>query len=225
MISVHTFCVNPVEENTYLLCADGEAVIIDCGCFWPHEWQEVRARLDAYGCRLKALLQTHLHFDHVLGAAFALRDFPGTPLMASPDDLPLLQAMEAQIVMFLGRSAVQHFDLSFTRHPLTPLCDGDSIALGKGSLRVLATPGHSPGGLCFHEQAQHLLFAGDTLFRGSIGRTDLSGGSYPVLLRSLHRLSHLPPDTVVHCGHGDSTTIEHELACNPYLSGMPTGDM
>lgn len=220
MISVYTFCVGPIGENSYLLCDGDEAALVDCGCFWAHEWQEIRARLDASGCRLKALLQTHLHFDHVLGAAFALRDFPGIPLMASLEDQPLLEAMQAQIVMFLGRGAVRNFDLSFIHHPLTPLSEGDAIQLGQSTLHVQATPGHSAGGLCFHVPQQGLLFSGDTLFQGSIGRTDLSGGSYPALLRSLGRLAQLPPATVVYPGHGDPTTIADELRRNPYLVGV-----
>lgn len=216
-VALQTFCVNPVGENTYLLSADGEALLIDCGCFSPQEWQRVRQGLDATGCHLKALLQTHLHFDHVLGTAYALRDFPDTPLLASPDDQPLLDAMEAQIALFLGRGAVEQFDLSFTQRPITPLHDGDTITLGNNTIHVLATPGHSPGGLCFHLPDEGRLFAGDTLFQGSIGRTDLSGGSYPTLLQSLHRLAALPTQTIVHPGHGPSTTIADELRYNPYL--------
>lgn len=223
MIRIQTFCVNPVAENTYLLTADGEAAIVDCGCFSPSEWQHVKNALDESGCRLKALLQTHLHFDHVLGAQFALHSpqSEGTegelPLLASPNDEPLLKAMEAQITMFLGRQAVQQFDLSFIDKGITPLADGDTFTLGESTLHVLATPGHSRGGLCFYSPEEGLLFSGDTLFRGSIGRTDLAGGNFTQLMQSLHRLSQLPPETVVFPGHGPATTLADEAAYNPYL--------
>lgn len=216
MITIKTFCVNPVAENTYLLTAGKEAAIVDCGCFALSEWQQVKRALDESGCRLKALLQTHLHFDHVLGAQFALADYD-VPVLASIHDEPLLRAMEAQITMFLGRQAVQQFDLGFITKGITPLADGDTFTLGESTLQVLATPGHSRGGLCFYCADEGLLFSGDTLFRGSIGRTDLAGGNFTQLMKSLNRLATLPSETVVYPGHGPATTIADEATYNPYL--------
>lgn len=216
MIAIETFCVNAVAENTYLLSAGGEAAIVDCGCFSLQEWQPVERALADSHCRLKALLQTHLHFDHVLGAPFALENHD-VPLLASPDDESLLQAMEAQITMFLGRQAVQQFDLSFLSKGLTPLAEGDTFTLAESTLQVLATPGHSRGGLCFYCADEGLLFSGDTLFQGSIGRTDLPGGNMQQLMGSLRRLAQLPPETVVYPGHGSATTLGDEARHNPYL--------
>lgn len=216
MIDVKSFCVNPVAENTYLLTADGEAAIVDCGCFERHEWQQVKKALEESGCRLKALLQTHLHFDHVLGAQFALTEYD-VPLLASANDRPLLQAMEAQITMFLGRPAVRQFDLDFIDRGITQLADGDTVTIGTSTLQVLATPGHSRGGLCFYAPGEGLLLSGDTLFQGSIGRTDLAGGNMQQLMQSLHRLAQLPTDTIVYPGHGPATTIANEASYNPYM--------
>lgn len=215
-LSVETFCVNDFAENTYLLTDSGEAVLVDCGCFRQSEWQQVSRTLERSGCHLKALWQTHLHFDHVLGVPFPL-DLFDVPILASPADEPLLQAMEAQIALFLGPQAVAAFDLSFTQSPLHPIGEGDSLQVGDTHFQVLATPGHTPGGLSFYAPGEQLLLTGDTLFAGSVGRTDLPGGDWNILFDSLRKMCLLPPQTTVLPGHGPASTLGEELRLNPYL--------
>ena len=215
-LTIDTFCVNDVGENTYLLTDSGEAVLIDCGCFRKSEWLKVRSSLERSGCQLKALWQTHLHFDHTLGVPLAFADFP-VPWFASPDDAPLLQAMKAQIDLFLGPQAAQNFDLDFIHHTPTRLHEGDQLQVGHTTFQVIATPGHTPGGLVFYAPEEHLLFTGDTLFAGSVGRTDLPGGDWNTLCRSLRKLCLLPPQTTILPGHGPASTLGEELRHNPYL--------
>lgn len=215
-LTIDTFCVNDVGENTYLLTDSGEAVLIDCGCFRKSEWLKVRSALERSGCQLKALWQTHLHFDHTLGVPLTLADF-SAPWFASPDDAPLLQAMKAQIDLFLGPQAAQNFDLDFIHQHPSPLHEGDQLQVGHTAFQVIETPGHTPGGLVFYAPEEHLLFTGDTLFAGSVGRTDLPGGDWNTLCRSLRKLCLLPPQTTILPGHGPASTLGEELRHNPYL--------
>lgn len=217
-MKIQQFTVGPIEENTYVISDDShEAAIIDCGCFSESEWHSIKTYIDTNELKVTHLLNTHLHFDHTLGNSFALRDFR-LRAEASAADNYLYEGMFEQMAGLLGERFACKFDLSFAQTPYKLLADGDKIHFGNTTLEVIATPGHTPGGLCFYDKVDGILFSGDSLFQGSIGRTDLKGGNFQSLIRSLtQRILTLPPDTVVYSGHGPATTIEHEMNYNPYL--------
>lgn len=211
MLHIQRFTVNPIAENTYLAWADnGEAMIVDCGCFAESEWNEIKTFVSAHGLRPALLVNTHLHFDHALGNRFAERDYGLRP-RAARADWPLYARMAEQLQLFMSRSQWDDLDLRFTNHPGEPLAEGDELTLGDTALRVIATPGHTPGGICLYSEADALLFSGDTLFCGSYGRTDLPGGdSHALRSALLDKLLPLPDDTRVLPGHGPDTTIGRE---------------
>lgn len=217
-MKIQLFTVNPIEENAYIVSDEGgEAAIIDCGCFSESEWARMKQYVEENCLHVTHLLNTHLHFDHTLGNRFVLRDY-GLKTEASPADYYLYEGMHEQMALFLGERITNKFDLSFAKELGTPLHDGGIITLGNTTLDIIATPGHTPGGVCFYNENEGVLFSGDSLFMGSVGRTDLQGGDYAALVKSLmNRILTLPPQTVVYTGHGPSTTIEHELNNNPYL--------
>ena len=217
-MKIKQLTLGPIEENTYVVSdTNGEAVIIDCGCWNEREWKIVQDYIQTNQLLVTRLLNTHLHFDHALGHRFVLRDY-GLKAEAAAADFFLYEGMKEQLERLLGPHFAYKMDLSFTHAIGTPLEDGQQISIGSSVLQVIATPGHTPGGLCFYNKEDATLISGDTLFQGSIGRTDLEGGNYPTLVKSItERLLTLPPNTIVYPGHGPSTTIEHELNYNPYL--------
>ena len=212
-MKIQTFEVNPLGENCYVASDDtGEAVIIDCGCSTESEWSDIKTYMAKNDLTVKHLLNTHLHFDHVWGNAFAYRDLQLRP-RASYDDLSIYERMDEQIRSVVGIS-IPHPPMP----PLgKPLNDGDEVHFGNTTLRVIATPGHSRGSICFYAEGDGTIFSGDTLFCGSCGRTDLEGGSYADMQQSLKKLMLLPDNTKVLCGHGPSTNIGRERMYNPYL--------
>ena len=171
----------------------------------------ILSRLNTHGLRLKEIVCTHTHIDHV-GAIFDLQQKAGTPASIHEADLFLFQELETQ-AQWLGmpspkRGTIDRF-----------LNDGSSVSCKGVELGVIHTPGHTPGSTCFLlASGRNILFAGDTLFRGSIGRTDLWGGSTPDILASIHkRLMTFDDDTLVIAGHGPSTTVGGERRNNPFL--------
>lgn len=214
MLTVKTFVVNPLEEQCYVVSdKTKEAVIIDCGCSAESEWNEIKSYINKNELFVKHLLNTHLHFDHVWGTAYAYRDYGLRP-EANYEDLQIYEQMDKQTESVIG-IAIPHPPMP----PLgTSLLDGSKILFGETTLNVISTPGHTLGGICFYDAYDRILFSGDTLFCGSCGRTDLEGGNTEAMLQSLSVLASLPEETVVYCGHGPSTTIGHERRYNPYLS-------
>lgn len=212
-MDIKTFEVNPLGENCYVVSDETkEAVIIDCGCSTESEWADIKKYIAANDLQVRHLLNTHLHFDHVWGNAFAYRDLGLRP-EANYEDLRIYENMDEQIRSVVGMS-IPHPPMP----PLgTSLLDGNEVCFGHTTLRVLTTPGHSRGSICFYAENEHTLFSGDTLFCGSCGRTDLAGGSYRDIMLSLTKLSALPDETKVLCGHGPSTTIAREKLYNPYF--------
>jgi hydroxyacylglutathione hydrolase len=207
-LRIQSWTVGPFAENPYLLaCAEtGQAVFIDPGDEAP---QLLRAIADA-GVTVQAILLTHAHLDHV-GALTELRQATGAPVYLHRDDDWLLEQAPAYWSTF-GR----------TLAAITPadraLADGDRVSFGRCELQVIHTPGHTPGSVCFYAADDGLLIGGDTLFAGSIGRTDLPGGDTRTLLTSIRsRLWPLPEDTVVYPGHGEPTTIGDERRENPFV--------
>lgn len=191
-----------------------EAIVVDPG----DEVERILSLIGRYKLQVKAIVSTHAHIDHVGGLA-KLYQYTGAPVMMHSDDLPLYRGMEVQAA-FLGMPAPELVEV----HQL--LKEGDVLPWGGFVANVIHTPGHTPGSVslympcdgCNTGLSQPQLFAGDTLFAGSIGRTDLWGGSYEQIIDSLTaKLLQLPDSTLVHPGHGSSTTIGHERETNPFL--------
>ena len=188
----------------------GEAVVIDPG----DDIERVQEILARHNLRAKYIVATHAHIDHV-GGIEKLQRATGASVLMHESDLPLYQNLSAQAAWLgvrpPGVVEVDQF-----------LKEGDSLRCGALALEVLHTPGHSPGSLCLHlPGAQRRIFSGDTLFQGSIGRTDLWGGSFDQIMRSIHEtLLRFPDETPVFPGHGAPTTIGEERESNPFLQGF-----
>lgn len=213
-MNIKCFEVNPLGVNCYVLSDDTkEAVIIDCGCFHPDEWAEIKNYIDTEGLQVKHLLNTHLHFDHIMGIPMVTNDFQLLP-EANKSDLYIYNKVEEQIKAIININ-VGHLEMP----PLgRELRDGDMVEFGEHKLQVIQTPGHTPGGVCFLCKEENILFTGDSLFRMSIGRTDLQGGCYEDLILSIkERLCTLPDETIAYPGHGPATSIGDEKKYNMYL--------
>lgn len=216
MLHIQRFIVNMIQENCYIVNDEtNEGVIIDCGAFYLEEKEAIREYVEDKHLKIKHLLDTHLHFDHVLGNEYLFKTF-GLEPEASDRDLPLYEHIDEQLHDFLG---LQNYEIHLP--PLKRCLDeGDIVAFGTHEFRVIATPGHTPGGLEFYCQDEKILFSGDSLFRHSIGRTDFPGGDYKALVTSLKdKILTLPEDVKVLPGHSLSTTIGYERKANPYFVG------
>lgn len=213
-MNVQCFQCNPVQENCFVVSDETkEVVVIDCGAFFDEERRAVVDYLRSKGLTLRHVLCTHAHFDHIFGLDTLYAEFGVKPRLHAADDF-LYNGMNVQMNSFLG--------VAYNRQlpPLgDPLADDEEISFGHHRLKVLHTPGHSPGSVLFYLEEEKMLFAGDTLFRMSVGRTDLEGGSWQQLMESLHRVvAKLPADVKVYSGHGPATTIGDEVRRNPYLN-------
>jgi hydroxyacylglutathione hydrolase len=209
-VRIETLAVGPLQCNCSIVVdeASRQAVVIDPG----DEAERIARALAAAGATAVALLHTHAHFDHISGTA-ELAGLTGAPIRMHPADRPLYEKLPKQAAMF-GFSVDPPPPLN------APLSDGERIAFGDSAVRAIHTPGHTPGSTCFLlEGAEPALFSGDTLFRRSIGRTDLWGGDTEAILASIRgKLFSLPGETPVICGHGPSTTIEEERRMNPFAA-------
>ena len=215
--------VGPLQCNCSILGDEesGEAIVVDPG----DEVLRILAVLQRHKLTVKQILVTHAHIDHIAGAA-RLKALTGAPILYNASDLPLVKMMAVQ-AGWLGVETPE------VHPPDDTLDDGKLIAIGAVSSgesavgnglpalsgRILYTPGHTQGRVCLYLPEQGLLLAGDTLFAGAVGRTDLPGGDGPTLIRSIHsKLLPLPDSTVVIPGHGPKTTIGNERESNPFLT-------
>lgn len=214
---VERFVFNLIEENTYIIWdeATRKAAIIDCGAWNEAETLELKDFIEDNDLRPVFSLLTHAHFDHIFGLQF-LYDTYGLQPRMYPAEHANYNMASRQTEIFLHKS------ISLATPPAGPdLAEGEKIQLGGITLEVIPTPGHTAGGVCFYlaaeDPAQGLLFSGDTLFRRSIGRTDLPGGSAYDLTQSIvTRLFPLPAPTRVLPGHGEATTIGEERGMSIY---------
>ena len=205
---LETFPVGLLQCNCTLLGDEttGEAMVIDPGDNTP----QILARIASHRLTLKQIVVTHAHIDHV-GGALKLKQQTGAPILLNQQDVPLLEMMDMQA----GWLGIQTPEVA---PPDASAEDHLVVGLENYPAQVLHTPGHTPGSICLHFAPQKLLIAGDTLFAGSIGRTDLPGGDFKTIIRSIHdRLLPLPEDTRVIPGHGSVTTIGEERESNPFL--------
>jgi hydroxyacylglutathione hydrolase len=186
-----------------------EAVVIDPG----DEIQKILAILEKHQLRVKAIIITHAHIDHIGGAA-KLKAATGAPVYMNASDHPLSEHLDTQ-ASWLGMATPEQTKIDVNAR------EGEKIALGPAEFHVLHTPGHTQGSISLWIPAENKLIAGDTLFLDSIGRTDLPGGDYQQILRSIHdKLLPLDDTTAVIPGHGPNTTIGRERARNPFLQGL-----
>ncbi len=211
-MTIKVFVFNPFQENTYLVSTEqGDTLIIDPGCFNAAEEKRLSNYIAEQGLKVTCVVNTHLHIDHVLGNAYVEKT-TGVRAMAHEGDAFWLNGLEAQCRMFGLQPPTEK------TYATLILKEGDTIHVGNESFSVLEVPGHSPGGIALYNATQGCLFSGDTLFAGSIGRTDLAGGDYETQIKHIQeKLMTLPDSTVVYCGHGLSTTIGSERLHNPYL--------
>jgi len=200
--------VGPLQCNCSIIGdeATREAMVIDPG----DEIDEVLIILSKHNLKVKQIVVTHAHIDHV-GGAMKLRAATGAPILLNQNDLALLKMLDVQAA-WVGMAAPGQVEIDQS------VGGTDTIRAGSLTANVLDTPGHTEGSICLYFPAENKLIAGDTLFAGSIGRTDLPGGSFEKIIRSLHQtVLALPDDTVVVPGHGPLTTIGEERESNPFL--------
>lgn len=216
MLHIKSFTFNPFQENTYLAYDEsGEGVLIDPGCFENREKAELQDFIETNGIRLTHLLNTHCHIDHVLGNAWAKRTF-GIPLLIHRNEISVLKSVEVYAPNY-GFSGFE------SAEPDGFLAEGESIMAGNEELKVLFVPGHAPGHVVFYHEPSKRCIAGDTLFRGSIGRTDLPGGNHELLLKKIKsELFTLPDETIIFSGHGPETNISFEKIHNPFVGKQAT---
>ena len=202
------FPVGPLQCNCSVIgdAATREAIVIDPG----DDIDRVVAALDKHNLTLKQIVITHAHIDHV-GGAMKLKKLTGAPILLNENDAALLKMLDIQAA-WVGMKSPGPVAID------SSLNSGDRVTVGSISGNVIYTPGHTEGSVCLYFPVQQKLIAGDTLFAGSIGRTDLPGGSFDKIMRSLHReVLALPDETVVVPGHGELTTIGEERTTNPFL--------
>lgn len=212
MLHLKSFCFNPFQENTYILYNDEQtAFIIDPGNSNHSENQIIKQFIDEKGLKLERLLLTHAHIDHIMGNKFIFDTYGLLPEV-NKNDLPFIHRMPQSAAMY-------GLNCDASPMPEKHINEGDIISLGKYEFRCIFTPGHSPGSISFYNKENKLLIAGDVLFKGSIGRTDLPMADHDTLIRSINeKLLVLPDDVKVYCGHGPSTFIGQERQSNPFLT-------
>lgn len=205
MLQFKRFTFNPVEENTYVLWEDEsrEAAVIDCGAFDPYEQEQLERFIQENNLHPTLSLLTHMHFDHIFGLGWLNRKY---------GIRPICHELEQQNYDMQERMALEMFGVKIPiEHPsvMRYVKDGDELTLGSHTIKVIHTPGHTAGGVCY--LADNLLFCGDTLFAGSCGRTDLPGGNMQQEVQSIReKLLTLPDEIRVLPGHGPETSIARE---------------
>jgi glyoxylase-like metal-dependent hydrolase (beta-lactamase superfamily II) len=211
MLTIKSFTFSPVQENTYILYNDKkECGIIDPGCYFPEERTTLTTFIEENGLRPVLLLNTHCHLDHIFGNKFVFGKWGLVPHIHLAEKPVLDAASEAGI----------RWQLPFDNYQgkLAYIKEGTTIAIGTEELEIRFTPGHSPGSVIFYYEPGGFLIGGDVLFNGSIGRTDLPGGDFETLFRSIQtQVFTLPDDTKVYPGHGPLTTVGFEKMNNPFV--------
>lgn len=210
MIEIRMLTLGPVQTNCYIVTCDEtmHTAVVDPA----DNGRGLAATMREEGLELTHILLTHAHFDHVGGLAQLKEEYPAVSIYIHPDAMQMLAAAPMQAAMFGLRLP------NDMPQPDKMLAEGDMLEVGKLRFKVLFTPGHAPGHVSFYNDQHHILLSGDTLFQGSIGRTDLPGGDMKLLLKMIEeKLLVLPEETQVLSGHGPVTTIGQEKATNPFL--------
>ena len=212
MLTVKFFTFSPFSENTYVLHDESnECAIIDAGCYTAQEQAILKDYISDKKLKPVLLLSTHSHIDHITGNRFVFDTYGLKPIIHKMD-LPTLEAQER---------VCQMYQLNYDPSPMPDkyVEEGDVLTFGNTHLKVLYTPGHAPGHIVFYNEENNLVINGDVLFKGTIGRTDLPGGNFADLEKSIKtKLYTLPDETTVYAGHGPVTNIGHEKAHNMFVN-------
>lgn len=212
MIKVQVFTCNMLQENCFIISDETkECAIIDCGAFYQEERDMIFDYIKKNQLKPKHLLATHGHLDHNFGNSYMQKEFGLNPKVHHKDKF-LMESIkqQAQLLLGLDLTEEQPKDIDY-------LTKDDIIEFGNQRFTIIETPGHTPGSVFFYNEKEHVAFSGDTIFRRSIGRTDLEGGSMFQMIQTLRFVSQLPDKTILYPGHGESTTIGDELNSNPYI--------
>ncbi len=215
MIHLKKFTFNIFNENTYVLWDDKTkyAAIVDPGCFGKSEELELQNFIESENLKVKYLINTHCHIDHIFGCKFVKEKF-NCEYLAPEKDFPLLKNISIQ-------AEAVGINFNETILPDQHLTENSVVKLGESQLQFLFTPGHTPGEFCIYIPGSKMCITGDVLFLDSIGRTDLWGGDYKTLVKSIkEKLLNLPDDTKIYPGHGDDSTILREKNYNPFLRDL-----
>jgi len=205
MAEIHTLVVGQLQTNCYILKSHSEAIVVDPG----DEPERILRFIKDLSVTTKQIIATHTHFDHVLGVE-GVRKVTKTPFMIHRDDLPMLESMQTRVRQFMG------FEVPPPPKVDGYFKDGDVQSVGDEKIRILHTPGHSPGSISL--SGKGYVLTGDALFNQSIGRTDLPGGDLDTLIHSItEKLFTLDDETIVYPGHGPETTIGDERLANPFV--------
>ena len=212
-MKIQKFTFNSFFENTYVIWDEQSLIagVIDPGMAEEFEEEEIKSFISSHSLKIEYLINTHCHIDHLLGARFIKDEYNPTYLIPEKD-LPLFKNAPIQAGIF-------EMDLK-----MLPSCDeylneGDDIKFGNEMINCLFTPGHSPGEFCLYSKSSKFCITGDVLFRENIGRTDLYGGNYDVLINSIKtKLFMLPDDVIIYPGHGEPSSIGYEKQNNPFLA-------
>ena len=212
-MTIKTFNNNDMGQNVYLYYDEnnGEGVLVDAGCS-DADVNEIATLIDEKGITIKGILLTHGHYDHIMGA-YRIKRITSADICCHEAEREALENAE------INRSAIH--GISIEVKPDKLLTDCDEIRFGNTMLKVIHTPGHTPGCVCYYDAENGILFSGDTLFKETVGRTDFPTGNHEQLIQGLKgKLLTLPNETKVYPGHGNSTAIGHEKKYNPFVGGV-----
>lgn len=211
MFKIQTFCFNPFSENSYVVSQNGNGFIIDPGCLYKDEYDELDSYLDLNNIKLNSILITHAHLDHLFGCNYIKNKY-NSKIYLPEIDKPLYDNIKNQGNQF-------NIKLEPLPEPDSFISSDDIFQIGELSIRPLFTPGHTPGEYCYLLEQQSVCFTGDVLFANGIGRTDLWKGSYKDLMNSINtKLLSLNESVVIYPGHGETSTIGNEKINNQYLN-------
>jgi len=212
MLNVQRFVFNPFNENTFLIWDDNskETAVIDPGCFVKSEEAAISGFIDSNGLKIKYMINTHCHIDHIVGNAY-IKSVYNPTYLAPENDIPLIESLV---------ETGQEYGVSVKPSPLPDEYISEETPIMLGGIRgiFIFTPGHTPGEYSLYFEKDKICFTGDLLFKDNIGRTDLWGGDYNTLINSIGiKLFALPDDVVIYPGHDSSSTIGHEKRSNPFF--------
>lgn len=218
MIQIAKIQFNPFGENTYILHNGEDAIIVDCGAYNAKEMQTLEAFLTKNNLKPVMVASTHGHIDHICGANNACLQWNIPFALSSLDSEILASNLDYAPSMGFNLKAVPQINIDLSKQ--------SQITLGDDVIDIIPTPGHTPGGVCLYVKNQNFIISGDTLFAGSIGRTDLPGGDYNALMNSIIKnLIPLDGTTKIFPGHGPDTTLAHEAMYNPFITEVMQGEV
>lgn len=210
-MEIYKLIFSPITVNTYILADhSGKCAVIDCGCYYEYEFNTLTSFIEEKKLDPVLLLNTHCHLDHIFGNRMFLKKYNLGAYCHIDGGMNRINAM--QYAQFFG------LEMDEPPDPAGFLADGQTATFGSETLLSLHVPGHAPESLSFYSEGNGVVFTGDALFAGSIGRSDIPGGDHRILIESIKsKLFVLPPETVVYPGHGEATTIEKEMKNNPFF--------